>query len=115
MTSVQVLSTARRGRWRPASLRPVAFSIARAGARAGPFFIPSLRKTSSVARAKKKAPAVRFRVRGPVELLKLNWRFAPGASNKKDAKKYEAHKGKKRELGLRSHRARYVGANRARN
>ena len=43
ITSVHVLTTATSGRSRSASVRPVPFNIARAGARDGPFFSASLR------------------------------------------------------------------------
>jgi hypothetical protein len=64
VTSLQVFATATSGRARSASVRPVAFNIARAGARATPFFIASLRMSQTFRGPKIKSPATCLQVRG---------------------------------------------------
>src|SRR5450432_4002812 len=53
VASVQVLATAMSGRSRSAFVRPVAFSMARAGARLIPFFSASLRKPPGLYHARR--------------------------------------------------------------
>ncbi len=65
VTSVQVFATATSGRSMSAPVSPVARSIARAGARAGPFFTTSLNTLStSLSATKKKKPRDPCGVRG---------------------------------------------------
>src|SRR5262245_51149105 len=81
ITSVCVPTTATSGRSRSASVSPVALSIARAGARLGPFFSGSLLMVASCSVGKQKAPLPREGCGAVcVNLVSSGWQPAPGAN-----------------------------------